>query len=394
MTTALDTLVTPMTVDEAKTAIYDALAAQGVVTTSWKPGAVVRTIIAALAIVLAGLSWVQSQLARMGFLDLAEGDWLTAVAYYVYGVTRIQATFATGTVNATNSGAGVYSGAAGDLILASSVTGKSYRATAAWSIGAGAVDVSIPVEAVESGSASSVDAGDLDTLTTTLSGVTVTNPAALVGADVEGDAALRLRCRESLGALSPNGPKDAYAYFARSAVRADGTSIGVTRVRTIADGLGGVTVYVATGSGGVTGTSGNPATDLGAIQTSINENVEPIAITAVAVSAAALTVAVTYELWLRDSTGLTTAQVETLVSAALSAALSDAPIGGEVISPATGKVYVDTLEAAIVGALPAASVIRVDVTVPAADVAVAVSEAPVAGTITPTAVTFVSRATE
>ena len=54
MTTTLEELITSMTVDEAKTAIYDALAARGVTTTGWKPGAVVRTIIAALAII--GLS--------------------------------------------------------------------------------------------------------------------------------------------------------------------------------------------------------------------------------------------------------------------------------------------------------------------------------------------------
>src|SRR3989304_1758463 len=81
-------LTTPLTVDEIKTAIYAALAPNGAATTTWKPGAVVRTIITGVAIVLAGFSRLQAAIAKSGFLGLAEGDWLTLVAFYVYDVTR------------------------------------------------------------------------------------------------------------------------------------------------------------------------------------------------------------------------------------------------------------------------------------------------------------------
>ena len=173
MTTTLEELITPMTVDEAKTAIYDALAARGVTTTGWKPGAVVRTIIAALAIILAAFSELQASLARSGFLDLAEDAWLTLLARYVYDVERDTGAFATGTVLASNSTGSIYSGDPGDLIFLNSTTGKTYRNTEAFTIGSLAEDVEIAVEAIEIGTASSAEAGAIDALVTTLNGITV-----------------------------------------------------------------------------------------------------------------------------------------------------------------------------------------------------------------------------
>lgn len=392
--TTLDELVTPMTVEEAKTSIYDALVAQGVVTTSWKPGAVVRTIVAALAVALAGLSWVQSQLARMGFLDYAEEDWLTMTARYVYGVERLSATFATGTVVFDNAGGGVYSGGAGDLVVSSSTTGKEYRSTGAWSIGALATGVEIDVIAVESGTDSNASAEEIDTLVTALLGVTCENPSALIGTDEEGDAALRQRCRDSLGAVSPNGPRDAYRYVARTATRADGTLIGVTRVRTFADGYGNVDVYLATATGGVTGDAEDPDTDLGAVALAIETQCVPLAVTANVQSASATTIAVTYELWVRESIGMTEEEIEELVEAGLEEFVSTTPIGGEIIPPDSGRVYVDAIRGAIAAALPDNAVIRLTVTLPAADVDLDIDEAPVLGTVTATAVHIIEGAVE
>lgn len=392
MTTTLEELVTPMTVEEAKTAIYDALATRGVTTTGWKPGAVVRTIIAALAIILAAFSELQAAIARSGFLDLAEGAWLTLLARYVYGVERDTGAFASGEVTLTNSTGNIYSGDPGDLIFLNSTTGKTYRNTAAYSLGSLGT-ITVAVEAIELGIASNANAGQIDDLVTTLNGVTVANASALVGADEETDALLRLRCRLSLGALSPNGPRDAYEYFARSAKNTDGTSTGVTRCKVVPDGYGNVTVYVATASGEVTGDPDDPDTALGAVNDAIQDSVVPDGVTAIIESATALAVPVTYELWLRDTTGLTEAQVTALVSAALTSTLSEAPIGGERIDleDSAGYVFVDTLEAAIDDALPVGSILKRTLTLPAADVVVPASKAPVAGTITPTAVHFVSR---
>ena len=388
--TSLAELITPMTVAEASETIYAALAARGVKTTGWKPGAVVRTIVAALAIILAAFSRMQAAIAKSGFLDTAEGAWLTLLAFYVYSVTRDEGSFATGVVTCVNSTGSIYSGDPGDLVFINTASGKTYRNTEVFTIGSMST-VDIAIEAIEIGSDSTSLAGEIDDLVTTLNGVSVSNAADVIGSDAESDALLRLRCRESLGILSPNGPRDAYAYVARTTKRLVGSSIGVTRCVVIPDGYGNVDVYLATASGGVTGTVGDTSTDLGVIDEAIQLQVVPEAVTATVQSATSLTVAVTYELWVRDTIGLTATQVEDAVNDALSAAISDVPIGGEVIAPAAGKVYIDTLEAAIDGALPAGSIVKRTITVPAADVAVATNEAPVAGTMTATAIHFVPR---
>jgi phage-related baseplate assembly protein len=376
----LDSLIVPLTVAEAKAAIYAALAAQGVTTTAWLPGSTARTIIAGLAIVLAAFSRLQSLIAKSGFLAYAEGDWLTLVARLVYGVERDVGTFAAGFITLTNSAGGSFSGDAGDLVFSSSVAKKTYRSTAAYTLGSMGT-TTVAIEALEIGAASTAIAGDIDTMTTTLSGVTCSNAAALVGMDPETDAALRLRCAEKLGSLSPNGPRDAYGYLARSAKKADGiTPIGVTRVLAVADGVGGVDVYVATASGGLTGTVGDLSTDLGCVDEAIQTQCVPLAITGRVHSATPLSVPVTYELWLRDGSGLTDPLVQDAVDAALLAFVTEQPIGGVVVPPAAGKIYVSALEVVIGGAVPG-EIVRVVVTVPAADVVVAVTECPMLGTV-------------
>ena len=288
MTTTLDELTRALTVDEIKTAIYDVLAGYGVATTGWKPGAVVRTMIAGAAIVLAALSSLIALVARSGFLELSSGPWLTLVARYIYDTERSEGTFASGPVLASNSTGAVYSLDPGDLILSNTTTGATYRNTAAVVIGSMASNVEVAVVADQLGSDGTAQVGEIDALVTPLLGVTVTNAAAIVGTDEQSDTSLRSAAQERAGALSPDGPSDAYRYFARTAVRADGTAIGVTRIKVTPNGTGGVDVLVATATGGVTGTQGNPATDLGAVFANVEANAVPLGVTLTVASADAL----------------------------------------------------------------------------------------------------------
>ena len=388
--TTLDDLITPMTVAEAREAVYDALAARGVTTTSWKPGAVARSIIAGLSVVVAALSAMQAQIAKLGFLEFAAGDWLTMVALYEYGVERDEGSFAAGTLTFDNASGSVFSGVAGDLIVSSSVNGKQYRNTESYTIGALATGVEIAFEAVEIGSDSSAAAGEIDTMVTALSGVTVTNDTEFVGTDPEDDATLRLRCRQKVGSLSPNGPADAYAYFARSATTDDGTSAGVNRVRVVPDGTGTVDVYVASASGAVTGTVGDTTTALGAVDAAIQDNVVPLCVTAVVQSVSGVSVSVTYEIWVRSTLGLTSTQVQSAISSAISDFVASHPIGGELVDNDPGALYVDALRAAIAESLPVGAVVKLSITVPAADVPLAIDEVAELGTVTCTAVHFVA----
>lgn len=380
MTTLAD-LTTPMTVAEATSTIYAALAARGVTTTTWKAGAVIRTLIAGLAIILAAFSRVQAAIAKSGFLKYAEKAWLTLVALYVYNVTRDPGAFATGTITLTNSAGGVFTKAIGEVVFSNG--SKTYRNTAAFTLGS-MTSVDVAIQADELGTPSSTGATTITTLVTPLPGVTCSNAAALVGEDEEDDETLRLRCAEKLGTLSPNGAPDAYAFVSRSAKRADGSSIGVTRVRTIPDGIGGIDLYVATATGGVTGTVGDLATDLGALDDAIQTQTVPRAITCRTHTAGTVSIATTYELWIPDTDGRTDDQIKAVVDAALLAFISTRDIGGDVIPSASGKVYLTAIEGVVGSAV--AGTKKWAVTVPSGDTAIGTTAAPVMGANTCTAI--------
>lgn len=369
---SLSDLTTPLTRDEAKQSIYDTLATIGVDTTTWKPGAVVRTMITGVAIILAALSQLIALTTKSGFLDFAESDWLTLVAKYVYGVDRIEATFAAGEVTLTNSGGGVFVMAIDDLVVANSTSGKTYRNTSAFTLNAMAT-LTVPIVATEAGASSTSTGNTITSLETTMLGVAVTNADSVVGLDAESDPNLRARCRDKLGSLSPNGPWDAYSYAAKNAVRADGTAIGVTRVRVIKDGYGNVDLYCATASGAVTGTASDPTTDLGAVDAAIQLGAAPLAVTATAHSATAVSQGVTYEIWMYNTSGLSSAQIQALVSARLAAYAAIVPVGGNVIDNDPGKVFVVALESEIRMARPL-EIFKVAVTAPTGDLELAGSE--------------------
>jgi phage-related baseplate assembly protein len=380
--TTLAELVTPLTKDQVQAAIYAGIAAQGTQTTTWKPGAIVRTMIYAVSVVLAAFSSLQATIANSGFLDLAERVWLTLLARYVYNVERDVGSFATGTITANNAGGGTYSGDPGDIIAVNPTTGKSYRNTEAFSIGSMQTGVVIPMQAVEIGTPSSSAAGAINTLETPLLGVTITNPAAFVGTDEETDVSLRQRCREKTGSLSPNGPRDAYLFVAKSAKRADGSSIGVTRARAIPDGYGAIDLYLATASGAVSGTVGDLGTDLGRVDDAMQRASTPLSVELRTHSATTVTVPITYAARITDKTGKTVAEHEADVAARLAAYFPTLAIGGAIIPPDDGAVLVDGIKGEIAIAL--GGVLTLDVTLPAADVELTTSQVPILGLITPT----------
>jgi len=387
MALSLDELTTPLTKEQVQAKIYEMLTIIGVTTTTWKPGAVVRTMIVCVSIVLAAFSRLQALIARSGFLELAEGEWLALVAKYVYGVDKEYATFAEGSVTLVNAGGGIYAVDADDLTVSNPLTGKTYRNTSGFNLGSLGT-VIVPIRAVEAGSSSSSGAGAITELVTTLIAVTCSNAASVVGLDEETDPALRVRCSEMLGALSPFGPWDAYAYAARNARRADGSRVGVARVRNTRDGFGNVTTYVATSSGVVTGDADDPGTDLGIVNEAIQRLSAPLAVTAHVASASALSIAVTYKLWLYNTSGLTEAQIRAAVEARLIAFMSAQPVGGNKIGAGAGKVFVDAIETTIGATLP--QIFHVEVTSPAADVECTLSQVPVLGAVTATTITQVA----
>lgn len=358
-TFSFDDLISPVSKEDVQASIYSVLSTVGVDVTVWKSGSVVRTIVAGVSIVLAQLSTYQALIVRSGFLALSEGPWLKLVAHYVYGVDFFAATFATGVVTLTNSLGGVYGPLdPGDLIFSAVVNGvvKNYTNTAVVNIPAMSVVTNVAISAVEVGSASSAPAAAISTLVTTLNGVTVTNPSALVGLDEESDVALRQRCALQLGALSPLGPWDAYLSAALNAVHTDGSSIGVTRSRIVKDGTGNVYIYLATASGVVA------SPELALADDAIQRFAAPLAVTAHTLSATGFNLSVTYTAWVYNTVGKTDSQVRAVIFDALSAYVAALPVGGIVVDSDPGRVFHDALLAVIFEALP--EIFHVEISVP------------------------------
>jgi phage-related baseplate assembly protein len=355
-------LVKPVTVEEAQAAVYEILASLGIATSAWKTGSVPRSMVRALSIVYSSLSELQADGIKSGFLQLAVGPWLTLKAYYDYAVERLEAAAATGPVTFTNASAYEYNELAGDVTVAASSTRKNYRTLDALNLPAHSTRT-VFVVAVESGTGSTAAPGEIDTLVSTLLGVSVVNPDAIVGTDEEADQLLRERCSAKLGALSPNGAPDAYAFAARSARRPDGSSIGITRVQPSNDQLGNVYVTIADGDGEVA------PSDVVLVEEAIESvyRVVPLTVYAHVQSAIAVPVSVTADLWVHGS-ALSDADIQLLVSTALTNFFSLQPVGGNVIAPSTtGYIYLSALRSAIMDAV--STCFHCTISVPAADVA-------------------------
>jgi phage-related baseplate assembly protein len=393
----LDDLMTPLTLDEARQSIYDVGVNLGLSTTSWKPGAVVRTILALVAVIAVAVSTVVALIARAGFLEYATGAWLTLLSRDRYKIERIAATFATGEVTLTNTKGGVYNADPREYVFQNPTTKRTYWNSAAFTLGSGTEGsptvLTIPIVAVEAGSASTSAPGTITGLVTPMNGVAVTNAASVVGVDDETDDQLRVRDDASLDALSPFGPEGAYLAAARSACRADGSNIGVTRVR-VSDPseYGDVAVIVATASGGVTGPVGTEGTDLWYVNKAIQENAVPHGITASVASATTQAIAITYDLFVYTTDSRTADELKAVVLAALTAWMPTRPIGGD----DGGKIYQSAIRSMIMNAVALArgsSVVnyafRCDVSLPAGDTALSAGQIATLGTVTPT-VTLVS----
>lgn len=386
----LEELTRPLTPAEVQAAIFAAIVARGGQPTNWAPGSPSRSIVAGLSIVVSSVTQLTALVAESGFLERARGPWLDLVAQYVYGVTRRNGTFASGTVLVSNSGGGIFTFDPGDLIVLNSTTGKGYRNTAAVTVGSLATNVSVAVQAIEIGSESTALPSEIDALETPLPGLTVDNLTAIVGTDPEDDAALKVRCSEKIGTLSPNGARDSYNFVARAATLPDGTSAGVTRVSAAAFGDGDVWLYVGSATGPVAGSPDVPTTALGAVNEAIQRQCVPLAVTATVLPAVAYPVNVTYSVTVRDTSGLTNSQIQARIGTALANFFSVQPIGGIRVPPATvGYVRRSQIEAAIDSVIEAIDpddtyLVSRTLTTPAADVELSVADATVLGSVTAT----------
>ncbi len=375
MTTPLSTLLIKQTKEAIYTAGLAIANAIGLPVSSWQAGDPTRSLYHIEAELLALLEDEVIGFISSGFLDYATGAWLKICAKQGFNVDVPSATYATTDVTLTNAGGGVYDIEAGDLTFKSTITDKTYRNTTGGTL-SGSSTLDVTVVADEAGSDSSAGAGEIDQLVTGLLGVTCSNANAAIGIDEQDESVTITQCRDKLGSLSPNGPKEAYAYVARNPDLA-GTN-GVTRVRTYSDSdTGDVTVYLAGPSGGVS------EPDRVLVELAIATYATPLCITPTVLAANDVSNAITYELWLYKSCNKTAAEVEAAVLVALEAMIAARAIGGDIIPPATtGNLYVSMVESTIRSAFPQA--FRCDVTLPAIDTPLGNGDVATLGTVTAT----------
>lgn len=366
MALPVDQLITPLTAEQVEDTALDFLASLGVNTTAWSPDNPIRTVIGVLAVPIAGVTSLVALGIRSLFRETAEGVWLTMRSKYGYGVDRITATYAAGEVTLTNAAGGSYNEAIGDVVVLCTATEKTYRNTEAIVLAPFATGT-FDFEATEAGSASSASSGQIDAFVTPLLGVTVSNASALIGTDEETDADLRQRDEDKLGALSPLGAEGAYAYFAKSTARADGTPIAVNRVQVVRQNLAGaVFVYVASASGTIAGSTGSAGTDLYLINEALQRWATTACVTCTLYNATPVGVTVAYTAFADAGAGATAAEIKTAINAALTAYFATYPIGGLTINGTDYYVFKNKVRSIIERAHSA--VISATVTTPAADV--------------------------
>lgn len=374
---SLSELFAPLTRDQVVDSQLAIAVDLGFPVTAWQETGIARELIYINAQTCASFSETTSAAARGGYLDYATGAWLTLLANQLWAVDRIESTSATGPIKLVNSLATPHTLAAGDVRILNNTTGKTYTSTTGGTL-LGSGNLTLDYIADEPGSASNLTSSDSLSLVTSIPGVTAVWVSDLVGQDEESDTALRTRCRESNASPSPNGPADAYAYYAKSTLRSDGTSIGVTRTNVV-ESNGTVTVYVADGDGTVV--SG----DVALIQANIVANVVPTGFTAITTSA--IVHPITIELTLTKSATATAdnASLESLVTAAITGYFSGVPVGG--IKTASFKgIFLSSL-VTLARAATGESVVNAVVTNPGADVVLAANEVPTVASIAYTWVT-------
>ncbi len=365
----IDDLIVPITEDQFLERFLTKLETIGIGARSWRPGGVYRTILRVLAATCATFSDLQVQFTRSGFLELAQGMWLTFVAFYVYGVARPESTYATGPVTVTNLGPGSYSFADGQLRIFNSLLSKSFKNVGTLVVAPFATVVGAQFIAVEIGSESSSSATAIDSVETAYDGqISVSNPDPILGSDAMVDADLRQLCKDSLGARSVFGPRGAYAYAIRTAKRLDGTPVDINR-RSISPGssTGIVTIYVASASG--VPTTG----DVDAVKLNIEALARPDTATVITSAVTGVTITRALTIWAEKQDGLSATDLTTFAEAALVQLQRTYPIGGIRKATTQGYFYADKLEGVIQGAHPAiydVDGVGVDVALSAGQIAV------------------------
>lgn len=354
----------------------------GLPVSSWQAGDPTRSLYHLESEMLDILEDVVVGYISSRFLDLVEGDWLKVKADQDYNLQVPEATFATTDVVLTNRGGGFFPDMkAGDVTVKSTISGKTYTNSTGGTLASGSEEapttLTITVVADEAGSDSSAGEGEIDFIVTGMNGVECTNLVAAIAIDEQDPETTRQQCRDKLGSLSPNGPKEGYRFVAMSPKYTGTTAITDARVYGDSD-FGEVTVYLRGPSGAVA------EPDRAKAETAILRYATPLCITPTVLSATNVVVPITYSLWIYKRCGKTGTEVAADVLAALTQLFARNEIGGDIINALpSGTLYRSLIESTIRSVFRL-DAFRVSVSLPAGDVALARGEVAALGAVTPT----------
>ncbi len=351
MALSITDLFTPLTSDQYRAKLVTELLTLQIPADQWRAGGVASTMLTVTAILLAMMSSIISTIIQGFFLPTATGNGLKLLAYYVYGVTVPAATYASGNVTLTNSGGGVYTQAAGTYSALNPTTGQTYVNTTAFTLGALSV-LTVPMQAVNIGTAGNASPNTITQNVTTLLGVAVTNPASLVGIDAPTDPAIRLLCSNALAAASVRGVRSVYAYAIQTALNpVTGLPVNINRWSiSEASHVGTVSLTVASPSGPV------DANDLIGVQTSIEAKARPSGVAATAYAATTKTYSPSITVWVTAPSTVAQADIKAAIDAAITTYVSTYAIGGLTASDDLNSNLTGLFKEGITGAVAAGCV--------------------------------------
>lgn len=361
-TITITDLLNPITADQVNDTFLTTLEVLGIPARSWKQGGTARTILRVVARTYAGFSTLMVFALSGAFLEKAEGGWLVLLAYYVYGVTAIPATFASGSLTLVNTGGGIYTYGPREARFLDPITKVTFTNVDGFTLNA-LTTLPIDIEATISGAAGSALPGAITDLVTTMLGVAVSNPLSVIGRDAERDPDLRARCLAKLATRSVRGPRNAYEFEALSAKRIDGSPVNINRVGiSKSSSTGTVTVYCASPSGAPT------SDDLDAVALAIENLVRPQAVTVGVLAVTEVTYAHTLTVWAQSTPGVSAANVKAAAEKAIADFIAAYPIGGLVQADTAQRGLFGSGISSVIGSASPAKVFSVEGDTPGSSV--------------------------
>lgn len=370
---SLAELLTPVPTETVVAQSLGIASALGMPVTAWQPISVAREIIYINSQLVHNFSVVMAEgPVAGGFLTYSTGAWKTLCAYEIFDTERNEASSATGKIKLVNAAGVPFPVTPGSVRVLNESAQKTYTNTNSGTVPASGDLSTIEFVADEPGSASNLTSADVLSLVVMVPGLSAVYLEDLIGQNEESDQALDIRAREANAKASPNGPGDAYQYFAKTTRRPDGSLVGVTRTNKI-EGNGTVTLYLADADGALN------SQDRDYVFDNVNANVVPTGFTLLIPNPTCVEVeiALTMALTPNPEASASHTDTEARIRTAIATYLSSIDIGGNQAQSFQG-VFWDTI-LTLIRVAAGDDVLSVSLTLPAGNVPLSSGQAPVLG---------------